>query len=856
MAPAADYPLFPALQEIGKTSEQLGLDFQEQVLDRLWQEIQYQAEAQQIHWSLRFLKEHGLSETVRERGWFFQHAFEKNSYAASLFCDFDMVPESNVTLCDQARGKLGASYDNPQQAYMWNRIGFTGGHWTWNRWWTPQQSYEQALDRDPNMAAAWNGLGETLKGWKSSFLMGRTVLEPQAYVHSLNINPNFTEAWTNLGDVGGGTVQAVEYDREHCYLKALMIKPEYALAWRGLAELGGFTYKDISYSASQCIDHALKLDPSDPKIWVTLGKMGGGTVDFNEYSKQQCLQKALELQGDGGVQSHAWMLLGSVGGGTVNGTTYGAQECFVKSLEICPDEAATWQKLGDEGGGNVKNQQYSAVQCYTRAIEMLENMFNKHFVNPDKFSNFRVNGSAWMGLGDLGGGSVRGIWHDAKTCYKAALWNQANFSHAWGKLGDIGGGHVFFNDLSTKSLYPGMKSGDSYTSKRCREIAVTFDVTNADAWTGLGWEDGGDVLGTHYEKAQCFINAAERDPDYPPAWYGLFTVGGGAVDMKAYSADEALKQALKLDPGYTDAWLAFCRQGGGQLGQTMYTKQACLSHLVDTVKDKKVLADTWSQLADLGGGTANGRSLNATECYLKALEMDLGNMNAWLNLCDTDGFTVQGRHYSQKNCNEQLVELKDTPKGALADAWLKLGNANGGMHFGKYLDGRTCYLKALELKPDSADAWYGLGKWGGGMPSFSFSRGAIDVTAGKWVNQIQSFCYSLELNSENADAWLRLGSATDIPGQERIVAGQNFTKGNCYEQALGYDLQLKAAWSGLAKEGGGTVMGTDYSAEACADKANPTAVSSSAQDASSTAANVTSSAQDVSSTAQGLSSTA
>lgn len=223
-------------------------------------------------------------------------------------------------------------------------------------------------------------------------------------------------------------------------------------------------------------------------------------------------------------------------------------------------------------------------------------------------------------------------------------------------------------------------------------------------------------------------------------------------------------------------------------------------------------------------------------------------------MCGTDGFTLQGKQYTKKTCNEKLVELKDTPSDVRASAWLELGDANGGMYFGKFFDRRTCYLKALESKSDSADAWCGLGKAGGGMPGFSYSVGPIQVTAGKWVNQIQSFCYSLELKSANADAWLRLGSAKDIPGQDRIVGGKNFTKANCYEHALGYESELKAAWSGLAKEGGGTVNGIDYSQEACAEKAAPpvttTVVANTDSSGGANATAMPSIAEDMSSTIQ------
>lgn len=471
MAKIPEYPLVNALQEYGKARGQIGKDFKEKVFAGLWEQLAWKDEAQQILWSLTFLKEAGFSETVKSRPRFFERAMGKNSFAASLMCDFDMA--NDTTACDTAKDKLKQESANPQQAYMWNRMGTTGGTYhTWGRWYNPQACFQEAIVRQWNMAAAWNGLGETLKGWKTAWVNNNEIREVQAYIKALKANNNSAMAWTNLGDSGGGTIDDVEYSAEKCYLLALHIKPEYALTWRGLGEAGGFTHGQQTYDAKGCIEHALKLDPSDARIWMSLSKIGGGMFDGTVYSNKECLQKALNLQkGDSVVRSKAWKLLGDLDGGIVNLVAYDAHGCYEQALQASQEEAELWVKLGDKGGGHVSNKNISRKDCYLKAIRNIEGKFNKRYAAPDKTSIFKVNATAWAGLGDLGGVHVGKKFMNATSCYAAALWNQPDNTDVWLRLGDLGGTRIFFNLLSNR-LPPGMESGKFYDAERCRDIAA------------------------------------------------------------------------------------------------------------------------------------------------------------------------------------------------------------------------------------------------------------------------------------------------------------------------------------------------------------------------------------------------
>lgn len=622
MPKAQDYSLADALQEFGKERAEIGEDFKEKVLSRLWHEMAWKDEAQQQLWSLTFLKEAGLSETVNKQHWLFERAMEKNSYVASLMCDFGMAV-NKTSSCEQAKNKLKGDHYNPQQAYMWNRMGTIGGTYhTWGNWYDPKACFQEALSRNWNMAAAWNGLGETLKGWKMGHVKAAEIREVQAYVHALKISSNFSEAWTNLGDNGGGTVNSVDYSAEHCYLKALMAKPEYALAWRGLGEAGGFTHKQKNYAAKNCIEHALKLDPSDARIWMSLSKMGGGMFDGKFYSNKECLQKALNLDNAASaVRSKAWMLLGDLDGGVVNLTAMDARGCYQKALEASQEEAESWAKLGNVGGGKVSGKKFSKEDCYQKAITQITSTFNKRYAAPDKESEFEANASAWSGLGDLGGAHVGGKWVNATACYAAALWNKGDFSHAWVRLGDLGGAYVYFRLLSSR-LPRGMTSGEFYDPQRCRDIAAHVNDKDPELFVALGWQGGGNVTGKHYDKTGSFIKALELKSTFAPAWNGLGQAGGGMVDSKIYSDMDCIKMAMQYQPDYADAWLQFCFRGGGDVNGINYQNAECYGKVLELPDSSaSCRRSAWLELAKAGGGNVSGKWMDKKACNRTADEI-------------------------------------------------------------------------------------------------------------------------------------------------------------------------------------------------------------------------------------------
>ena len=72
----------------------------------------------------------------------------------------------------------------------------------------------------------------------------------------------------------------------------------------------------------------------------------------------------------------------------------------------------------------------------------------------------------------------------------------------------------------------------------------------------------------------------------------------------------------------------------------------------------------------------------------------------------------------------------------------------------------------------------------------------------------------LNQNPEDADAWCDLG----VTGGGEVT-GTQYTRKQCYEQALKFDPKYARAWYNLGVDGGGEVAGAKYTEQQCFSKA-------------------------------------
>ncbi|CAK9057199.1 unnamed protein product [Durusdinium trenchii] len=99
------------------------------------------------------------------------------------------------------------------------------------------------------------------------------------------------------------------------------------------------------------------------------------------------------------------------------------------------------------------------------------------------------NANAWANLGHAGGGRVKGVNYDKKSCYERALECDDKFAKVWYLLGIAGGGSV---------------KGVAYDKKSCYTRALECDNKDANAWANLGNAGGGRVKGANYDKKGCY----------------------------------------------------------------------------------------------------------------------------------------------------------------------------------------------------------------------------------------------------------------------------------------------------------------------------------------------------------------
>lgn len=140
-------------------------------------------------------------------------------------------------------------------------------HKAWQQWRSGEYNnaekyFNLALDKDQDLAAAWNGLG-----W-SQFHLGKFELAQKALEHCIQINDQFSGAFNGLGHIAsaqGDTDRAVE-----CWKKAIAISPDATSSLSALAQL----YMDHQQydAAIEIYEKWLAIDPDEPTARAGIAK--------------------------------------------------------------------------------------------------------------------------------------------------------------------------------------------------------------------------------------------------------------------------------------------------------------------------------------------------------------------------------------------------------------------------------------------------------------------------------------------------------------------------------------------------------------------------------------------------------
>jgi tetratricopeptide (TPR) repeat protein len=145
------------------------------------------------------------------------------------------------------------------------------------------ESYDQALDMDPNYAIPWYNKGSVLD------YLGKPEEAIESFDQALDIDPNYADAWNNkgiaLGELGNYEEAIESFDQ------ALDIDPNYSNAWynKGNALCDVARYEE----AIECYDQALDIDPNYAKAW---NNKGNALYNLGRYEEATlCQNKARQL---------------------------------------------------------------------------------------------------------------------------------------------------------------------------------------------------------------------------------------------------------------------------------------------------------------------------------------------------------------------------------------------------------------------------------------------------------------------------------------------------------------------------------------------------------------------------------
>ena len=134
-----------------------------------------------------------------------------------------------------------------------------------------------------------------------------------------------------------------------------------------------------------------------------------------------------------------------------------------------------------------------------------------------------------------------------------------------------------------------------------------------------------------------------------------------------------------------------------------------------------------------------------------------------------EGVTLgkQGKYEEAIASYDKAIELKPD----YADAWHNKGVILGKQ--GKYEEEIASYDKAIELKPDDAEAWY--------------NKGVALGEQGKHEEAIASYGKAIELKPDYADAWCNKGVALGELGQHKEALA-------CFDEVVKLKPDFAEAW--------------------------------------------------------------
>ncbi|HEY2292518.1 MAG TPA: tetratricopeptide repeat protein [Thermoanaerobaculia bacterium] len=351
------------------------------------------------------------------------------------------------------------------------------------------ETYRKAVERNPNDAGLWNGLGKLLLNLPECSVEAEAALRK-----AIELDPRDAEPWINLGNLLTFRMKR-HAEAEIAYRKAIELDPDNAWPWNGLGILLAFQLKrhaeaEDAYrkaieldpsnaglrsnlgvllacqpkhhsEAEAAYSKAIELDPRDARLWNNLGALLAGSLEHHAEA-EAAYRNAIELDPK---DAQPWYNLGGLLAGPLERHSE-AEDAYRKAIELDPKDAQLWNNLGILLDGPLKRHA-EAEDAFRKAIEL----------DPkDPWPRKK--------LGILLAGPLE-RHAEAEEAFRKAIELDPNYAEAWGSLGNLLADHLFRPDEAEEAYRTAMKIDpqDSFAAANLSYLLLHQDGRSVDAET-------------------------------------------------------------------------------------------------------------------------------------------------------------------------------------------------------------------------------------------------------------------------------------------------------------------------------------------------------------------------------------
>jgi tetratricopeptide (TPR) repeat protein len=656
---------------------------------------------------------------------------------------------------------------------------------------TAAETYRRAIERNPNDADLWNGLGKLLIDLPES-----SVEAEAAFHRAIELAPKDAGPWTNLGILLAGPLKR-HAEAEAAYRKAIELNPKDVRPWANLGTLLGWPLERHS-EAEAAYRKAIELDPKDVRLWTNLGTLLGWLLERHAEA-EAAYRKAIELDPK---DVRPWTKLGNLLAGPLERYAE-AEAVYRKAIELDPKDVWPWINLGNLLRWRLERHA-EAEAAFHKAIEMdpksaapwisLGNLLAAVLKRYDEaeaayrtaiaLDSKEAGAEPWNNLGILLAGPLE-RHAEAEAAYRTAIeLDPRGAWRPWTNLGKLLAGPLERYseaeaayrkaiELDPKVVWPWTNLGRLLAGplERYAEAEAAYrkaiELDPKDKWP---WNDLGSLLARplkRYGEAEAaYRKAIEIDPKNAWPWNNLGYLLAGP--LKRYGeAEAAYRKAIECDPKGVWPWTNLGNLLAGPLERHTEAEAAYRK----TIEFDSKEAGPWINLGILLAGPLE-RYSEAEAAYRKAIELDPKDARPWNNLGALLTSSLE-RHGEAEAAYRKAIELD--PKDA--GPWNNLGNLLAGP-LESHAEAEAAYRKAIELDPKKARPWNNLGN-------------LLAGPLGRHAEAEVAYCKAIELDPKDAWPWTNLGDLLAGPLKRHAEAEAAFRK------AIELDLKDAGSWISL-----------------------------------------------------------